>query len=388
MNTIKLFFNGIDIMPNVLLQHFLHYLGFYVYKVEDDDIKEEIESIADIYVISDEFVRSQSQVLESMNGKKSVLISVNGWSYEDDLAQRVSYEGSNMWEVFLLDIIEALYKIFLTDGAVSLFGDITQWYQTALKVAGVYREYKLLEASLITRCFFKQNQFYEDGIKRYNGFINEIAKFESDYADYVSLFAKYEADLISKTNKYIYCYDTSLLLSECNELLRKYQDNEELHLLRADILFEFEGNWMDGCDRYSDEEVENCSYAYFKRAKILRTYYKEYMNAEVLLKKAIHMNGNYIQLWYQLGECYDQMGRYDKAIKVFKQIYNILEHKYNKAILTPLEWEYLYKSVMRIAIIYKVRLGDYSSAYAFNEQNMFCYNGIWYKKQSKFRFSL
>ena len=56
MDLIRLFFNSIDVEISILLIHFLHYLGFYIEKIEEKGMRSEAESLVDIYIISNAFL--------------------------------------------------------------------------------------------------------------------------------------------------------------------------------------------------------------------------------------------------------------------------------------------------------------------------------------------
>lgn len=376
MDLIRLYSNSIDINPNALLKHFLRFLGFYVDEKLEDDDKDEIDSVADIYIISSAFVDKCSSFLENIDKNKTILILKDGYHSDDDVKQLLYNDESEFIQTFLMNLTEEIADIIHKNKRrkALLLQKSDDWKRSAQFVAKQYAQNKLLKASLFTRCFYEHNKFYKWGINRYQRFIEKVREYAyvndrlySDYLSYVLLYSKYEANLISKKNSYKYQYDTEELLGQCNKLLQKYNENEELHLLRADIIFELNDNWMDGCDLYADKEVSHCSYAYFKSGKIFKNYYKDYGNAIILLKHALSKNLHYFQAWYQLGDCYEHQGLYSKSIESFENVRKVLNTKLKKKLLAPIEMEYIYKAIMKIAVIYKVRLGDYQSAYAYSE---------------------
>ena len=366
MDIVRLFFSEVDIKPTVLLKHFLHFLGFYVMKNDENESFIETESVADIYIISNVSVKSE-WISRDIVDEKSIFILMDKWTSNNPKIEKIYYKESNSSANFLVDLIECLSRIISRNKGSRLLCSEEDWKNEAIMVAKAYVDSGLLQASLFTRCFYKQNEFYDWGMEKYSKFIEQIPKEKSDFLNYVSIFARYEANLISKKNKYVYDYNTKQLLQECNYLLKKYGENEELHFLKADILFELEDNWAEASERYGDTEVYCYSYAYLKKGKIFRLYDKDYSRALDLLKKAVTVNKAYYQAWYQLGECYDAIGDYSEAIKSFKKIYTILECKYKKHILAPLEWEYMYKAIRRIALINKLRIANYESAGMYND---------------------
>lgn len=368
MDVVRIFLNSIDIMPGTLLVHFLRFMGFYVEQNETQNSCVGEESVLDIYLISNDFFENHENTLDDIDLQKSVLVLKDAWYSEDDAVKSIYWNGEMTNEAFLTEFIQLISEQIVECEKARLLQSDLKWKEQVIEIAKKYTECKLLESSLVTRCFYKQNEFYNWGIGNYRKFIDVLSTNNmSDYMRYVTVMAKYEANLISKKNSYEYYYDTKVLLNECNELLERYNENEELHLLRADILYELEDNCLEACRRYGEEEVSHCAYAYLKRAKIVRNYFGEHENAIFLLKESLMIFPEYYQVWYQLGDTYESMGKRKMAIEAFRRVYEVLENKLERQILSPMEWEYIYKSVMRIAMIYKINYGDYISAYDYND---------------------
>ena len=368
MDVVRLFLNNDDIEPSAVLVHFLRFLGFYVEQNESSRSYVGDESVLDIYIVSNDFFTLHKDTLNNVNLEKTILILKDEWYSEDDMIKSLHWDENDTNEMFLTEFVQLIYEQIEESGKAQLLKSDVNWKENAINVVREYTRHKLLESSLVTRCFYKQNEFYNWGINNYIQFIENFSNSNmSDYTRYVLLLAKYEADLISKKNSYKYYFNPDILLEECNELLNRYNENEELHLLRADILFELQGNWWEGCDGYGDEEVSHCAYSFLKRGKIVRKYYGEYENINYLFNKSVEIFPEYYQVWYQLGDFYEANGDVSEAIKAFKRVYKILENKFKRQILAPVEWEYIYKAIMRIAIIYKLRIGDYTTAYGYND---------------------
>ena len=352
MDIVRLILNSIDIEVSVLLQHYLHYLGFYVYKNDSDKIDESVDSLVDIYVISNAFFETRKTTIETIEEKKTIFILTEGWIVEEGQIKVINYQRQNQ-SAFLYQLIDCISEIIEnTDTRAMLLKKTYGWEVYAKKVVDLYTEKELLKKSLFTRCFYAQSEFYLSGKMAYESFIKALENFgevlwKNDYLQYVLIFAQYEANLISKMNSVKYEYDTEKMLNICNFLLERYNENEELHLLRADILFELKENWLDGGDAYADREVQHCEYAHFKYGKVCRQYHRDYKIAAYLFRQAIEKNHKYYQAWYQLGDCYERLEKYSAAIDAFKEICKILEDKYEKHLLAPLELEYLYKAFKR-----------------------------------------
>lgn len=75
-------------------------------------------------------------------------------------------------------------------------------------------------------------------------------------------------------------------------------------------------------------------------------------------KWTIRYKKDYFSAWYQIAVCYESQGNYEEAVKAFEQICLILDKKFNKHLLSPIEIEYLYKAVVGIVRIENDRLGN------------------------------
>lgn len=373
MDIVKVYFHNTDIKPRVLLGHFLRFLGFYVVFISDKNMRNDVESLVDIYLIGDDFMKDNFELLESTEDEKSIFIFKDGWRSDMGFVRKVYFDNLSKSE-FLIEVIQCISDIIIDNDREynCLFKDIFQWEIFAKEIAESYSKNKILEASLFTRCFCKQENLYHWAMGHYLEFINHINGLKSDvyadyFVDYVLLYCKYEVNYICKMNSFEMKYDIDEMLATCDLLLSHYNQNEEINILKADILYELKGELLDACDLFADKNILHCDYANYKCGKIVKEYMEEYDRAIFIIKKAVQKQMNYFQAWYQLGDCYERKKDYKKAIQSFKKIYDILKVKYERHILAPLELEYLYKSIMRIAIIYKIRLMDYSYANQYNE---------------------
>lgn len=374
MDLIRLFYNTMDIEPSVLLHHFSRFLGFYIEANTKESESLGIDSLVDIYVIGDRFAKDERLVVDIENEEKSILILKNGWSASGLGLRTINYEDDMDMRWFLHELVDELANVLI--GNETLSPRILQmgydWIRTMHHIADAYAEVNLLEASLFSRCFYKQEDLYHWSMKKYKRFINRIEDYatvseNSDLLRYVLLYVKYEVDLVCKNNNLKSLYNSEMLLLECEELLDRYEENEELHLIRADILYELQGKWLDAAECYLDYETKHCGYAYYKCGKVLRSEVREYDDAIWLLNNAINYNKDYYQAWYQLAETHFGKKEYHEAIKCFERITDILREKFLEHILSPWELEYLYKAFLRIATIYKTCLSDNATAYRYGE---------------------
>lgn len=371
MDVVKLFYSEMDIQPVVLLHHFLRYLGFYVEENPTD--QEDMTSLADIHVISDEYLQAGDSDLEIPEEETTIFVLKDGWNVESEVI-KIIYYNSDVQGIFLEQLVQHLCDILedAGDGTSTLIQGNINWRAWVRHIAGAYQENGLLEASLFSRSFFKKNYLFIRARDRFQAFLDDLDDGRDNLSDsglykYASLYAKYELDMTCNKNYLEYLFPPEELLEECEDLLIMYGQNRELHLLRADIVYELQDKPWKADDLYADECLGKCAYAYYKRGKILRTFFQEYDNAEQSLRFAISKKPDYYDAKYQLAECCERQSKYKQAIDMFADIYRGLEQKYKRHLLAPMELEYMYKALMKIASIYKNRLIDYDAAHMYDD---------------------
>lgn len=377
MELIRLYYDSIDVKPSVLIRHFARYLGIYVEENPDrDEDDSDNVSLAEIYIISDAYFGETEGFLDVSDEDRAILVLKDHFKTDDQRIKAVYYDDdaddANDKEFLcrLLDEICGLIETYDT-GQTVLMQSGAEYRAIIHYVISAYLESNILQASLFNRCFYKEKRLYHMASDKYKRFILDVERGfsyfrNSDLLEYVLLYAKYEMNIICKKNLYNYPYSSDDLMDQCEELLGRHPENEELYLLKADIQFELQDRWLWACDDFADPHIMHYAYAEYRRGKILRLYLEEYIDAEYLLKGAVKKNRNYVYAWYQLGICYDEQAKYKEAVDAFHTIVEILKERYTRQLLAPVEVEYLYKAVMQIANVHKNRLEDYTSAYAYD----------------------
>ena len=372
MDLINIYHGTNNIKPKVLLQHFLRTIGFYVEHIMGEFHARKSEAVAEVYIIDNNYVDEYGTQI-NYEDDKSILIFSDEWSLKDLLlrAKAVSYDEMNE-KKFLVDFIDALDEIM--EGKIScerLIHSDLQWKETVTSVADAYIKHDIMPVTQYTRCFHAQDNLYHMALRNYVQFINELRDLSQDndssLLKYILLYAQFELNRICKQNNYEYYVSNSKLLLFCEQLISKFNTNEELCLLRADILFELQDDWLEAWKYYQVKPVRHCSYVYYKCGRIARLYLSDYDNAIPLLKRAIEMKPDYYQAIYQLASCYEMTGEYEASIECFLQISEVCKKKYRYHLLAPIELEYLYKSYIKVALINQNRLGNNLAAYEYSE---------------------
>lgn len=374
MELVRLYYNSIEVKPKVLIHHFLRYLGLYIEESAGDNESYPISSVADIYYIGSRS-EYESKVLSFAGSSKAILIFKDGIMSEQEKADNyIIYREDEQDSCFFNELIKHLCGVLSYQNEEN--GSLLRYnhrLEEALKcVSKAYVNNNIMQSTLYTRCFYKQEELYRRALKHYTAFVEQMSKLQveednMDMMKYIISYSKFEVNLICKNNSYEFLYPVEDLLAVCQELAKKYSSNEQIHILTADIKLELEERWLEASEEYASAQLAHCAYAYYKWGRIVRKYLKDYESALPILKKAVELKPDYFAAWYQIGMCLEKKSDYFGAIKAFQKIGGILERKYKNHLLAPVELEYLFKALMKMAQIYKTELGNYVTAYAYSD---------------------
>lgn len=378
MELIRLFYDSLDIKPKVLLSHFLHYLGFYVEEITGITKPSNVYSIADIYIISNYFMENKSSTLNDVRKEKTILICKDGWEINNGKVYGINYEkynqkGGNGDKECLNKLVSYLIEILSNQSRIGdlLSVGILKLGSKMKDVISLYSQEEILQLMLYNRCFYKQYNLCKIALEKYKTFITKLEQLQgqshNDLINYIITYAKFELNLICKKNSKIYYYPVDELNDTCLKLLNRYPENEQIRILQADIHFEIEDRWAWAANEYGDVHLFHCAYANYKRGRILRNYAQDYESAYILESYAVKIKSDYFAAWYQIAMCLEVEGRYSEAIDALERICEILNKKYQKHLLAPIELEYLYKTTIKIVQISEVYLNNYMVAQAYEQ---------------------
>lgn len=390
MDRIRLFYSNMDVKPKILINHFSRYLGFYVEDVVGNTRESEIESLIDIYIYSEVYVKSATDFFRVRNREKAIIIYMGQWFPDglDDI-RNIRYDGLTD-EQFLGQLWECMFPILFTRADIfgRLVGSAEDVKVKVNEFIKIYIKYNILQMSVFTRCSPAHRDMFKSSYFRYRFFIGRIEKLMERLDDslirYMRLLACYEIDMICKVNSYKPYRSPMLLQEECGLLLREYGDNEELHIIQADISLHLHGAWKKAGNEFSDKRLSECAYAYLRRGNILRNYVRDCEVALNAYKSAVERKEDYFIAWFQMGECAREMMEYRRAVEAYDQVAVILREKYQAHILSPLEITYLFKAFWEKAKIYKLKLRDEKAA----EVHFRMARSIWQEVETEGYFKL
>lgn len=101
-------------------------------------------------------------------------------------------------------------------------------------------------------------------------------------------------------------------------------------------------------NEYDTIYLEHCSYAHYKRGRILRKYVNDIVGAKEEINKAIEYKPDCYKAWFQYAVCNDDGRNILEAYTALNKVYEILYSNMKDEILSPVELEYLYKAVLRL----------------------------------------
>lgn len=375
MDLIKIYYSALDVQPERLLRHFFRSIGFYVDEIPDDIRIRENHSLADIYIIGNEYAAEFQSRAENLNERKSILVFKDGWSIQElpGMVRAVFY-NVHREDDFLRQMIGALDSIIFRNGIHGrrLFETMEDWKTEISAVADSYWNCDIPKIVQYSRYFYRQQELFQIAYEKYTTHIMQLEKLmaqsgNSPLLQYIMAYAKYEFNYICRQNLFECLYDPDELAGICDLLLELYEPNEEVCFLLADIHFHLQDKWQQACGEYEDERVSHCAYGDYKCGRIVRMYLKDYDMAITVLKRAIGMKPDYFAAYYQLAASYEGQEAYSTAMEYYSRLIEILKEKFQRQLLSALELEYLYKTIMKIAMIYEHYLGSYSMAEIYYE---------------------
>lgn len=369
MDRIRMFYSNLDTKPRILINHFSRYLGFYVEDIAENTKESDVESLIDIYIVSDAYVTQSGQSLDIKNKEKTIMIYMDGWiSNEQEKIRYISYDGLND-EEFLKQLWQRMSDILSGRLNISrrLIGNLEVANQTVPQFIKLYVNNDILQMAVFSRCTPAHRDMFRMAARNYIHFIREIEELSSCFLEdkltkYMELLAIYEIDMICKVNSYQIYKLPEVVQKKCEDLLREYADNEELHIIRADISLHLNGVWKQAGNEFLDIRLKECAYACLRRGDIQRNFVRDRDAALYEYESAVEKKGDYFIAWFQMGECAKEQMEYRKAVRAYSKVVEILKERRRNHVLAPQEIKYHFMAALEIANIYEVVFQDWEVA--------------------------
>lgn len=359
MDYVNIYCNYKDIKIKSIINQFMRYLSLYVFEYYNQENGYQ-DSLCDIFIISKYYNANYVNITDET---KSVVILTDGYDIDVDINTRKIYYKNMDIEDFLSKLLYEIEPIFKKQKLIEqrlIYSD-NDYMSIIYKIIKEYAKYEIFENSLYMKYYPTDKTIFER-ISKYRKFVQELEDFnstqKSKLIEYAILHAMYEIDIFCKKNSYRLLYSQEIILNRCENLLYKYERNEELRLLRADIYNELEEFGSKAINEYISEFLVYIPYAYYKMSICYKKYIKNIDSAEISILNILKNDCdkyNY-KAWYQYAKFLSYKNDIQNEVEALCNVLKIFKEKWEEKILSPLEYKYLENVVLKLEDIDNKRL--------------------------------
>lgn len=352
MDFINIYCNNKDIKIKSIINQFMRYLSLYVFEYYNQENGYQ-GSLCDIFIISKYYNMNYVNIKDET---KSIIILTDGYDINVDIDTHKIYYKNMDIEDFLSKLLYEMKPIFKNQKLIEqrlIYSD-SDYMSIIYKIIKEYVKYEISENSLYMKYYPTDKTIFEK-ISKYRKFIQELEDFnsaqKSKLIEYAILHAMYEIDIFCKKNSYEILYSIGTILNRCENLLHKYEHNEELRLLRADIYNELEEFGSKAINEYISKYLLYIPYAHYKISKCYEKYINNIDSAEISILNALKLNKYNYKIWYQYAKCLFYKNNVQDGIEALYNILKILKEKWTDRILSPVEYKYLQNVISELESI-------------------------------------
>lgn len=359
MDYVNIYCNYKDIKIKSIINQFMRYLSLYVFEYYNQENGYQ-DSLCDIFIISKYYNANYVNITDET---KSIVILTDGYDIDVDINTHKIYYKNMDIENFLSKLLYEMEPIFKKQKLIEqrlIYSD-SDYMSIIYKIIKEYAKYEIFENSLYMK-YYPTDKTIFDKILKYRKFVQELEDFnstqKSKLIEYAILHAMYEIDIFCKKNSYELLYSTGTILNRCENLLHKYEYNEELRLLRADIYNELEEFGSKAINEYISEFLVYIPYAYYKMSICYKKYINAIDSAEISILNILKNDcGKYnYKAWYQYAKCLSYKNNIQNEAEALCNVLKIFKEKWEEKILSPLEYKYLENIVLELEDISNKRL--------------------------------
>ena len=359
MDYVNIYCNYKDIKIKSIINQFMRYLSLYVFEYYNQENGYQ-DSLCDIFIISKYYNANYVNITDET---KSIVILTDGYDIDVDINTHKIYYKNMDIENFLSKLLYEMELIFKKQKLIEqrlIYSD-SDYMSIIYKIIKEYAKYEIFENSLYMK-YYPTDKTIFDKILKYRKFVQELEDFnstqKSKLIEYAILHAMYEIDIFCKKNSYELLYSTGTILNRCENLLHKYEYNEELRLLRADIYNELEEFGSKAINEYISEFLVYIPYAYYKMSICYKKYINAIDSAEISILNILKNDcGKYnYKAWYQYAKCLSYKNNIQNEAEALCNVLKIFKEKWEEKILSPLEYKYLENIVLELEDISNKRL--------------------------------
>lgn len=358
MDYVNIYCNYKDIKIKSIINQFMRYLSLYVFEYYNQENGYQ-DSLCDIFIISKYYNANYVNITDET---KSIVILTDGYDIDVDINTHKIYYKNMDIENFLSKLLYEMEPIFKKQKLIEqrlIYSD-SDYMSIIYKIIKEYAKYEIFENSLYMK-YYPTDKTIFDKILKYRKFVQKLEAFnstqKSKLIEYAILHAMYEIDIFCKKNSYRLLYSQEIILNRCENLLYKYERNEELRLLRADIYNELEEFGSKAINEYISEFLVYIPYAYYKMSICYKNI-KNIDSAEISILNILKNDCdkyNY-KAWYQYAEFLSYKNDIQNEVEALCNVLKIFKEKWEEKILSPLEYKYLENVVLKLEDIDNKRL--------------------------------
>lgn len=359
MDYVNIYCNYKDIKIKSIINQFMRYLSLYVFEYYNQENGYQ-DSLCEIFIISKYYNANYVNIKDET---KSIVILTDGYDIDVDINTRKIYYKNMDIENFLSKLLYEMEPIFKKRKLIEqrlIYSD-NDYMSIIYKIIKEYAKYDIFENSLYMK-YYPTDKTIFDKISKYKKFVQKLEAFnstqKSKLIEYAILHAMYEIDIFCKKNSYRLLYSQEIILNRCENLLYKYERNEELRLLRADIYNELEEFGSKAINEYISEFLVYIPYAYYKMSICYKKYIKNIDSAEISILNILKNDCdkyNY-KAWYQYAKFLSYKNDIQNEVEALCNVLKIFKEKWEEKILSPLEYKYLENVVLKLEDIDNKRL--------------------------------
>lgn len=359
MDYVNIYCNYKDIKIKSIINQFMRYLSLYVFEYYNQENGYQ-DSLCDIFIISKYYNANYVNITDET---KSIVILTDGYDIDVDINTHKIYYKNMDIENFLSKLLYEMEPIFKKRKLIEqrlIYSD-NDYMSIIYKIIKEYAKYDIFENSLYMK-YYPTDKTIFDKISKYKKFVQKLEAFnstqKSKLIEYAILHAMYEIDIFCKKNSYRLLYSQEIILNRCENLLYKYERNEELRLLRADIYNELEEFGSKAINEYISEFLVYIPYAYYKMSICYKKYIKNIDSAEISILNILKNDCdkyNY-KAWYQYAKFLSYKNDIQNEVEALCNVLKIFKEKWEEKILFPLEYKYLENVVLKLEDIDNKRL--------------------------------
>lgn len=246
-------------------------------------------------------------------------------------------------------------------------------------IANIFDKCCITETLLGTRYFYPDKNNYEILCPNYKNAIEQIVEVlknnyrnnvNSNFLWFAMAYLGYEYNYYCKRLNQGFRFSHKDLLGTADDLWKSEKEVwKSVILLKAQVYDDLEGKAPQAYEFYKMSVVGKFNaFAWYKMGNIWQKKYRDRVIALKHFEQAVRINPLYYRAVYKVAECNLGLENIAEARDAYWKVIEILQNRYKRVLLCPIDVEYLYKSYVNLARIEVNKYGDIFEAMRIYEQ--------------------